>query len=992
MALRMIRKLGAWRISVQWRQLLVAASVLVIAAIIFSNVVILLKLRESTLDEVANNLGRRSLALAAQANLSLQSLSLVLDSVLERVTSESIADQEQFRGRMGQSDIHRLLSEKIVGLPQIDFIGLTDLDGNLVNTSRVWPVEAINVADRDYFQAVRANSALKVFVSAPFQNRGSGAWNIVIARRLHDANGRFVGVLNGSVNLKFFEDHWRSILDVQEVDSSISLNRLDGTVLARFPSTDAIGRRFEDGAQNQLGNASAVILRKLSPIDNTIRIESAHVLGDFPLFILATQTETSALQGWYRIAQMVTIISAICVVVVLIAAYGMGRWWKEHEHRLRLQSEKLEAEKAKLIAEGESRRNSESNLQAARLNAAIENMSQGLLMIDSQEQVVVVNSRYIQMYGLSPEIVRPGCTLTELFRHRVAAGQLARDPEEFRREILAQVAPGKTTHRIAETPDGREISIVTRPTLGGGWVTTHEDITVPKRAERKLAQTQRFLNTIIENTPVAIIVKEPATQRITLVNRASEQLLGKRRDELIGKTGHDIFSAQQADSIARQDEDALQSGSQTIECELLLETSGNGIRAVIATRLVVRDDDGKPQHLIVVIEDITERKMAQERIRQSQKMDAIGQLTGGIAHDFNNLLTVITGTVEILADGVADRPELAAIAKMIDDAATRGANLTQQLLAFARKQPLQPREVDVNELILDTVKLLRPTLGEHIEIETMLEDDPWRALADPSQLSTALLNLAINARDAMRDGGKLTLESGNVVLDEAYAKANPDVERGSYVMIAVSDTGAGIPAAIRERIFEPFFTTKETGKGTGLGLSMVYGFVKQSLGHIKIYSELGHGTTIRIYLPRSADHSVAQPAAPDAGTPVGAHETVLVVEDDELVRNYVLAQLQSLGYATLSAGNAGAALALVDAGEQFDLLFTDVIMPGGMNGRQLADEVKKRRPMVKVLFTSGYTENAVIHHGRLDPGVNLLAKPYRKTDLARKIHEALEAP
>jgi PAS domain S-box-containing protein len=988
----MIREFGAWRISVQLRQLLIAAGVLVIAAIIFSNVVILLKLRQSTVDDVANNLGRRSLALAAQANLSLQSLSLVLDSVLERVTPESIAGQEQFRDRMGQSDIHRLLNEKIVGLPQIDFIGLIDLDGNLINTSRVWPVSPINVADRDYFQAVQADSALKVFVSAPFQNRGSGTWNILIARRLHDADGRFVGLLSGSVNLKFFEDHWRSILDAEEVDSSISLNRLDGTVLARFPSTDAVGRRIEDGAQNQLRDAPAVILRKLSPIDNTIRIESAHVLGDFPLFILATQTEKSALQGWYRIARMVTIISAICVVVVLIAAYGMGRWWKEHEHRLRLQSEKLEAEKAKLIAEGESRRNSESNLQAARLNAAIENMSQGLLMIGSQEQVVVVNSRYIQMYGLSAEIVKPGCTLRELFRHRVAAGQLARDPEQFRLEILAQVAPGKTTQRIAATPDGREISIVTRPTLGGGWVTTHEDITEPKRAERALAQTQRFLNTIIENAPVPIVVKEPATQQITLVNRAYEQLLGKRRDELIGKTVHDIFPSQQADSIARQDEDALRSGSQTIMDELLLETSGNGIRAVIATKLVVRDDDGKPQHLIEVIEDVTERKTAQERIRQSQKMDAIGQLTGGIAHDFNNILTVITGTVEILADGVADRPELATIAKMIDDAATRGANLTQQLLAFARKQPLQPREIDVNELILDTANLLRPTLGEHIEIETTLEDDPWRALADPSQLSTALLNLAINARDAMPDGGKLTLESGNVILDEAYANANPDVERGSYVMIAVSDTGAGIPAAIRERIFEPFFTTKETGKGTGLGLSMVYGFVKQSLGHIKIYSEVGHGTTIRIYLPRSADQSATQPVAPDAGTPVGAHEIVLVVEDDELVRKYVLAQLQSLGYATLSAGNAGAALALVDAGEQFDLLFTDVIMPGGMNGRQLADEVKKRRPMVKVLFTSGYTENAIIHHGRLDPGVNLLAKPYRKTDLARKIHEALEAP
>jgi len=322
---------------------------------------------ESTLDDVANNLARRSLALAAQANLSLQSLSLVLDSVSEHVAPERIVSQDQFKLRMGNSETHRLLNEKIVGLPQIDFIGLIDRDGNVVSSSRVWPVvPEINVADRDYFQALQANPALKIFISAPFQNRGTGAWNIVVARRLNDAQDQFIGLINGSVNLKFFEDHWRSIL-VQEVDSSISLNRLDGTVLARIPSADAVGRRFEDGVQNQLRDVPAVVLRKLSPIDNTMRIEAAHVLGDFPLFILATQIETSALQGWSHIAGVVSVISAVCVVVVLIAAYGMGRWWREQEHRLRLQSEKLEAENAKLIAEGESRRNSEGKLQAARL-------------------------------------------------------------------------------------------------------------------------------------------------------------------------------------------------------------------------------------------------------------------------------------------------------------------------------------------------------------------------------------------------------------------------------------------------------------------------------------------------------------------------------------------------------------------------------------------------------------------------------------------------
>jgi CheY-like chemotaxis protein len=371
-------------------------------------------------------------------------------------------------------------------------------------------------------------------------------------------------------------------------------------------------------------------------------------------------------------------------------------------------------------------------------------------------------------------------------------------------------------------------------------------------------------------------------------------------------------------------------------------------------------------------------------------METVGQLTGGIAHDFNNILTVITGTIEILEDGVADDPALAEIARMIDEAAVRGAELTQRLLAFARRQPLQPRTTDVNTLIVDAAKLLRPTLGEHIEIESVFEDDAWPALVDPSQLSTALINLALNARDAMLEGGKLVLETGNVHLDESYARAHAEVHPGPYVMVAVSDTGHGIPAAIRDKVFDPFFTTKGVGKGTGLGLSMVYGFVKQSNGHIKIYSEEGHGTTIKIYLPRAGEQADAVAAAPTLAIEGGV-ETILVVEDDPLVRNYVAAQLASLGYTALTAANAAEALARIDDGEPFDLLFTDVIMPGSVNGRQLADEAVRRRPGIAVLFTSGYTENAIVHHGRLDPGVLLLAKPYRKSDLARMIRTALVA-
>jgi PAS domain S-box-containing protein len=414
---------------------------------------------------------------------------------------------------------------------------------------------------------------------------------------------------------------------------------------------------------------------------------------------------------------------------------------------------------------------------------------------------------------------------------------------------------------------------------------------------------------------------------------------------------------------------------------------------LIASGGPISDEQGHQIGGVMVYRNVTEARQNERQLRQSQKLDAIGQLTGGVAHDFNNILTVITGTIDMLSDGLTDRPSLSAIAKMIDEAATRGAELTQQLLAFARRQPLEPRAVDPNALVLETARLLRPTLGEHIEIESMLEDNAWHAVADLSRLNTALINLAVNARDAMPNGGKLTLETANVALDETYVQGNPEVKPGSYVMIAVSDTGHGIPAALVDKVFEPFFTTKEVGKGTGLGLSMVYGFVKQSGGHIKIYSEIGHGTTIKIYLPRA--HALADVAALVAvhatGLPGGA-ETVLVVEDDPLVRDYVVAQLKSLGYATLAAANAVAALEQVEAGARFDLLFTDVIMPGGMNGRELAGQVVRRRPGIKVLYTSGYSENAIVHHGRLDAGVALLNKPYRKKDLAEKLRQVLDTP
>ena len=402
------------------------------------------------------------------------------------------------------------------------------------------------------------------------------------------------------------------------------------------------------------------------------------------------------------------------------------------------------------------------------------------------------------------------------------------------------------------------------------------------------------------------------------------------------------------------------------------------------------EEEGKQRRgAETLLQRFRETEATETQIRQAQKMEAVGQLTGGIAHDFNNILTVITGTIEILGEAVADRPHLAGIARLIDDAATRGAALTQHLLAFARKQPLQPTSVDINTLIVDTVKLLQPTIGELVSIDFVPGEDVAPALVDASQLATAILNLALNARDAMPNGGQLRIETANVELQDSRIRAYDGPAAGQYVMISIGDTGHGIAADDLNKVFEPFYTTKDVGKGTGLGLSMVYGFVKQSKGHITIQSEKGRGTTILICIPRADTEAAPVTKLRVSESAQQGHETILVVEDDPLVRSYVLTQIKSLGYRTLSASNGPEALAVLHGPEKIDLLFTDVIMPGSINGRELSIEAAKLRPGLKVLFTSGYTENAIDHDGRLDQGVQLLKKPYRRSDLAGALRIAL---
>jgi signal transduction histidine kinase len=395
-----------------------------------------------------------------------------------------------------------------------------------------------------------------------------------------------------------------------------------------------------------------------------------------------------------------------------------------------------------------------------------------------------------------------------------------------------------------------------------------------------------------------------------------------------------------------------------------------------------------------VEEEIAFRAEAEEALRQSQKMETIGQLTGGIAHDFNNLLQIVSGNLDFLRQKMpSGSSHLKRYADRAFIGAERASTLTQRLLAFSRRQPLAPKAIDINRLIPGMSDLLHRTLGETIEVESVLAPRLWTVEADPNQLENAIINLAINARDAMPDGGKLTIETSNTHLDEFYASQNPEVSVGQYVVISISDTGTGMDAETSARAIEPFFTTKEVGRGTGLGLSMVYGFVKQSGGHIKIYSEPGEGTTIKMYLPRlqGAADQHAEEAVRGSVEALG-YEVILVCEDDDDVRAYSAEVLRELGYNVLEAADGPSALATLKDHGHVDLLFTDVVLPGGMTGAKLSKEAMKLRPGIKTLFTTGYARNAIVHHGRLDPGVDLITKPFSYSDLAARVRDILDRP
>ncbi len=507
-----------------------------------------------------------------------------------------------------------------------------------------------------------------------------------------------------------------------------------------------------------------------------------------------------------------------------------------------------------------------------------------------------------------------------------------------------------------------------------------QDINLRKLAQEESRQLSERLRSTLENISDGFIMLDK-DWRLTFINHQGEAMVNRTRTELLGQSFWSIFPEAVGSPFESHYRGAIEH-NQSVNFEEYFPP----LKTWFSVSAYPSDEG-----LAIYFRDVTRLKSLETQLQEAQRLEAVGQLTGGIAHDFNNLLTVVIGNAELLAESLAENAEPLELVNSIQSAATRGADLTKSLLAFARRQPLQPKAVDAVALVYGLETLLRRAVGEDVDLIISAEKNLSLVQVDPAQLESALLNLALNARDAMLDGGRLTVEVRHGSIDSDYAEEHSDVDPGDYVLLVITDTGVGVAPQNLPKLFEPFYTTKERSKGSGLGLSMVFGFVKQSGGHVAVYSEVGVGTSVRMYLPPSEGQAAAQlPESPEESL-VGGSETILLVEDDGLVRQFAVRQLREVGYTVLDAPHGPGALEIMQSHDKpIDLLFTDVIMPEGMSGRVLADEARKLQPDLKVLFSSGYTETAILHHGRLDADVSLVSKPYRRAELVHRIREALD--
>jgi len=961
---------------------------------------------------------------------------------LESTPVAMVAAEVEWRRRLGQR-----LAAELAGRPeylQLRVIGIDDGGRELVRADRSGPGGTIRVVpdaelqrkgDRDYFKKAIALPANDVFVSSVDLSRTHGVIETPpvpifrTAAPITAPDGRPFGIVVINVDLR---PSIERIRDGMVGDVEVYVVNEAGDYLVHPDHNREFG--FERGRPDRIQDdfpdfAEILIKSDAQPQvmeDRTgqrfgIGWQSVQIAGGPKVAVIEASPYATLMSARTAVNNSTLIGGIAAIFCAMLMAVALARTltkplveitnavegFSRDETISVTRSGSLEIDR---LATAFSRMTSESRRKTAALNQEVEerrhidevlnntitNMVDPVLVAGAEGEIIIANPAARKLFGAISGVGTRNIaqSFDRFYPDGVTPFPVEQSPlvRAFAGEAVDNlelvVQPMGSADKSYLVANGRPV----RNEAGEiqGAVMVYHDITQNKRIQEALLESEQMARAIID-TALDAFVQIDRSGAITEWSPHAEAMFGSARGEVLGQNLASLIFApdhreEYREGYARFTDEAARGGpGHRFEIEAVRK-DGVLIQIEVAMTALHRDSGTV---MNAFMRDLTDKKASEEQLRQAQKMESIGQLTGGIAHDFNNMLTVITGTIDILADAVADQPQYAAIVKLISQAADRGAALTGHLLAFARKQPLQPHQTNINALLADLKNLLQPTLGEQIEIESVLQDDIWPIFVDRGQLGSALVNLAVNARDAMPDGGKLTLETCNVVLDQNFAERVGEIEPGNYVMIAVSDTGIGISEAIRDKVFDPFFTTKEVGKGTGLGLSMVYGFIKQSGGHVTVYSDVGRGTTIRIYLPRAPAESEAERISPTAiESGAGGNETILIVEDDAMLRSYVTTQLESLGYRALTAANAAEALTISDDGAAFDLLFTDITMPGRMNGRQLAAEMAKRRTALKVLFTSGYSENAAVVD-RLDSEILLLSKPYRKSELARMIRLAL---
>ena len=927
-------------------------------------VVILLQLRSDTLASSQNILTAFAQLSDEQTTRTFQNVEHVVDAVeatLAAAPPAVFASVEQMNASL------RVLT---ADRPFIRVIAVLDGDGRVVFSSDD-SAAGMDLSGRAYFQEGADHPAGGLHIGTPVHARITQGWILPATRSLRLLNGTFAGLIVVTINPLFFDQVWT--VEKTLKGQATALWSTTGAMVMRSPLVEqAMGNATlnpELMGRLQAGNSQG-LFEVTSTVDGERRLVAYRRLTAFPAFVITvTQSVDRALAPWRQIARL----SAAAWAITLAILCALAAW---------------------LIIEWKARR-----AEQTRYQTLFDANAYPMAVIDRDaHRFLAVNDAALRLYGWSREE-----TLS------MSASRLYL-PEDLHR--LSAMGPDGGSDRARNIKGHRhltrngtiiDVEMQSRPILFGDMratLVTTQNVTGRIRAEQKrhageleLRQSQERYRTLFNAAPYAVIVSDRATLRMLAVNDAAATLYGWSRDEMLGMTVDELYRPKDRPSAARRRQGFAPDVTLFFQGLRHRRRDGTKISVEMTVRMI--DYLGRSAALTMVT-DVSARlrleqarEVAEDQLRQAQKMEVVGQLTGGIAHDFNNLLTVILANADEVQEEMGLEPRVKARLEQIAGAVLRASELTSQLLAFSRKQALHPLPTDLNELVTTTSKLLRRTLGGQVELVLDLAAGLWTVDIDRAQLETALINLCVNARDALPDGGSLRIQSRNIACDSTAASKAPDTDAQDLVRLSVTDTGTGMPPDVLAKVFEPFFTTKDVGKGSGLGLSMVYGFIKQSGGTIRIDSQVGHGTTVNLYLPRSRGQAEKTPAPTGPALPTG-RERILVVEDELQVRASVMRQLASLGYNVQAEADGAAGLAACEAATTpFDLLLTDVVMPGRLNGKALGEEVARRWPATVVAYMSGHSEGAVVsRHAALE---RLLAKPFRKHELAQFVREALDA-